>query len=92
MTPVEIVYLVEKRRVPEKIMEIMREKILSNPRESYQIVDLSYEIALSVSKVPRETVPELPDRIITATAHFLQLPLITRDSQIRQWEGIVTLW
>ncbi len=42
-------------------------------------------------EVPRETVPDMPDRIIAATALRHNLPLLTRDSRI-QAAGIKTIW
>lgn len=39
-------------------------------------------ILLISDKKYRQIVPEMPDRIISATALYLNLPLITRDAQI----------
>jgi len=36
-------------------------------------------------------VPDMPDRIIAATAIYLSLPLITKDDAIRS-AGIITIW
>ena len=41
--------------------------------------------------MPRDVVPDMPDRIIAATAVHLGLPLITRDERIRS-AGIKTIW
>ncbi|HDQ72545.1 MAG TPA: hypothetical protein ENN19_10675 [Chloroflexi bacterium] len=38
-----------------------------------------YDISLKVKEIPRQQVPDLPDRIIAATALYLDVPLITRD-------------
>jgi len=40
-------------------------------------------VALALREVERRLVPDLPDRIITATALHLGLPLISRDRQIQ---------
>jgi len=47
--------------------------------------------ARSLPLVPRDLVPEMPDRIIAATALRLDLPLITRDGRIAS-AGIKTIW
>ena len=48
-------------------------------------------VARSLGKVPREKVPDMPDRIIAATALSLGVPLITRDAAISA-SGIETIW
>ncbi len=92
ITPIEIIYLVEKNKIPERSLNQFRERVGSEPEESYQLVNLSYDLAFSIAKVPRTVVPELSDRIIAATSYYLNLPLITKDSRIQQWDGIVTVW
>ncbi len=42
-------------------------------------------------QIKREEVPELPDRVIAATALLLGVPLITRDLQI-QSSAVETVW
>ena len=48
-------------------------------------------VARAVSGVPRDTVPDMPDRIIAATAVHLDLPLVSRDGRIRM-TGIEVIW
>ncbi len=48
-------------------------------------------IAQALRKVERTQIPELPDRIIAATALHLGLPLISRDYKI-QLSEIATIW
>lgn len=42
-------------------------------------------------RIPRDLVPDMPDRIIAATAVALGLPLVTRGRRIRA-AGLDTLW
>ena len=37
-------------------------------------------------------VPELHDKIIVATARLLKVPLITKDSFLRNLKTITTIW
>lgn len=93
ITPIEITYLTEKGRLPPIVWSAFQ-KMLSGDlsSSSYQLVDVSYEIALSLENVPHKAIPDMPDRIITATAWHLKLPLITRDDKIQGWSGITTIW
>lgn len=43
-------------------------------------------------EIPRATVPDMPDRIIAATALHLDLPLITSDTDIRKLTNIEVVW
>ncbi len=89
---IEILYLLEKGKIPAQIWELLRLTLRPNPYGSYQVVDLTADLSFLLAKVPREAVPELPDRIIAATALSLQIPLITKDERLQQWEGIMTIW
>ena len=88
----EIILLHERGRLPRHGFELFKRALQSRPFECYQVADLTYELALGLENVPRQIVPELPDRIIAATAHFLGLPLLTRDTALQNWEGIITIW
>lgn len=87
---VELVYLVEKQRVAPDSMGAL-ERALASEGSGYRVQPLDQEIASAVARVPREQVPELPDRIIAATALHLGLPLVTRDRKI-QAASIETIW
>ncbi len=41
--------------------------------------------------IPRDQVPDMPDRIIAATAAHLGVPLISRDGKIRA-SSVTTIW
>lgn len=49
------------------------------------------QVAQTMSRVARAQVPDLPDRIIAATALHLAIPIISRDRKI-QASGLTTVW
>ena len=87
---VEIVYLVERGRIaPDAFDEFARELGVSNP--SFALAPVDFHIADALRAIPRDLVPEMPDRIIAATALHLGLPLVTRDRRLQAC-GIATIW
>ncbi len=87
---VEMVYLIEKGRIPQEMM-VLLEKELKAGTSGLQLADLNIDVVNKVEKVIRDDIPDLPDRIIAATALALKLPLITRDRKI-QLSGLKTIW
>jgi predicted nucleic acid-binding protein len=64
----------------------------SQPDSGVVIVPLDRSISLAVRQIDRAIVPEMPDRIIAATALHLNCPLVTRDHKIQAFTGITTIW
>jgi predicted nucleic acid-binding protein len=54
-------------------------------------VPFNRDIANALRLVNRTQVPDLPDRIIAATALHLRVPVISRDSKI-QLSSVNTIW
>jgi len=67
------------------------EAALKDPASGMLVTPVDAEVAQAVHKVARAVVPDMPDRIIAATALHLNLPLITRDARL-QSAGIQTIW
>ena len=86
----ETIYLIERGRVPFEALQRL-EAGLKDPTSGLLVAPVDEEVAEAVHKVPRDLVPEMPDRIIAATALRLGLPLITRDGRIAA-AGIKTIW
>lgn len=87
---IESVYLVEGKRIPAAALERLRQA-LSDSRSGLAIVPVDAAIVDALEKIPRNAVPDMPDRIIAATALHLGFPLITRDRRL-QAAGIPTIW
>lgn len=64
------------------------EALFSSP--SYRVVALTAEIVLRAETL--YAIPERGDRLIAATAAELDLPLITRDSEIARVAGVQAIW
>ncbi|MCG8349572.1 MAG: PIN domain-containing protein [Chloroflexales bacterium] len=88
---VEFIYLAEKGRLDRARVDQLS-TLLATPGGSYAISPLDADIASALWRVPRALVPEMPDRIITATALALGLPLITRDGAIQRSGLVPTIW
>ncbi|APB34840.1 PilT protein domain protein [Gloeomargarita lithophora Alchichica-D10] len=91
ISTVEICFLIERGRLPAIVLERLT-KAINQPDSSVVIVPLDQAISLTVRQIDRATVPEMPDRIIAATALHLKIPLITRDHRIQALQNIQTLW
>lgn len=88
---VEITYLIEKNRFPQALLSRIISR-LNNPNAELKPIELTVEIAEAMSQIPRSIVPDMPDRIIAATALHLNLPLVTKDHKIQALQTITTIW
>jgi PIN domain nuclease of toxin-antitoxin system len=87
---VEIVYLAERGRIPGDAFDKFVSE-LSRENPAFRVVPVDSQIANALKRISRESVSEMPDRIIAATAVHLGLPLVTRDRRLRS-AGIEILW
>ncbi len=87
---VEIIYLQEKGRIASGLITELQ-KELSTGLTGLFMTDLTFAVAAALATIPRTTVPDMPDRIITATALHLGLPLISRDRRIKL-SSVNTIW
>lgn len=87
---IEIIYLVERRKIPEEALARFRNAV-NDPSSGLSIAPVNAGIANTIEKIPRNIVPDMPDRIIAATALHLGVPLVTRDRRL-QSASIQTIW
>jgi PIN domain nuclease of toxin-antitoxin system len=90
ITIAEVVYLAEKGRVARLELEAL---LIALHRSDSGLIALPFDLALAemLPKIPREIVPDMPDRIIAVTALAMNLPLVTIDSRIIK-TSIPILW
>lgn len=87
---VEIIYLQEKGRISANLKQQFDAE-LKRGESGLVVVDLTREVVDWLGKISGTAVPELPDRIIAATALHLGVPLISRD-QVMQQAGLTVIW
>jgi PIN domain nuclease of toxin-antitoxin system len=87
---VEIVYLAEKGRIPTDL-KAQLDVELQAATSGLILVSLTPEVADAVARVPRAEVPDMPDRIVAATALYLGVPVLSRDRAIRLSQ-VATIW
>ena len=90
ITLAEIVYLSERGRIDAATLDRLLRAV---DGENAVLAEVPFDrnIAQSLMRVERSQIPDLPDRIIAATALFLELPLISRDRRI-QLSDVDTIW
>ena len=88
---IEITYLIEKNKFQPALLSRIISR-LNNPIAELKPIELTVGIADSLSQIPRSIVPDMPDRIIAATALHLNIPLVTKDHKIQALTSIQTIW
>ena len=88
---VEMIYLAEKGKIPSHMAAVTL-RLAGNPPASYELASLDRSVVEQVDRVSRSLVPDMPDRIIVATALALRLPLITVDDVITRSGLVSIIW
>ena len=86
----EPTYLVEKGRVPAEARRRLVDA-LAQPDSAFELALLDQLVANAVERIDRNMVPDLPDRVIAATALARGAVLVSRDAMIRSSQ-IETIW
>ena len=90
ITFIEIVYLAEKGRIGEGTFAALRAD-MKRTSTTFAEVPVDWQVGQAMHQVPRSEIPDMPDRIIAATAVALGLPVISRDGRIKL-SSIPTIW
>lgn len=90
---VELIYLEERGTIhANTVNRIIQLVSATDEHPSYSLVPLDIGTVRALREVPRDAVPDMPDRIIVATAKQLGLPLISRDGKIRRSGAVPVVW
>lgn len=88
---IEMVYLGEKGRIPDRLVDELLVKV-AKPGLSYRLGELNASVISALRQVSRDLIPEMPDRIIAATARAAGVELITRDGLITASGVVSVVW
>lgn len=75
-------YLAERSRILPAALSKLRDS-LSDVHSGLLIAPVNRSVTDLLEQIPRDIVPDMPDRIIAATALQLGVPLVTRDRRLR---------
>jgi PIN domain nuclease of toxin-antitoxin system len=86
----EVVYLIEKGRIATDAFDRI---LAALHRVDATLVEIPLDsfVVQAMRQINRVDVPELPDRIVAATALHLGVPVISRDRKIRA-SIVTTIW
>ncbi len=82
---VEAIFLLQRQRIPDAIVTQLL--ALSEQKDAnFYVAPLTMAIIKAVAEFGPAAIPDLPDRIIAATARVFDIPLITTDHVIAESE------
>jgi PIN domain nuclease of toxin-antitoxin system len=64
---------------------------LNDPDHVLTEAPVTAEVVEAMWQVPRDAVPDMPDRIVAATAIYFRVPVISQDGMIRA-SSVETVW
>jgi PIN domain nuclease of toxin-antitoxin system len=88
ITLVEVVYLIDKRRIAPELLSVIFDAIKNG---SIVLLPVDESVIHAMQRIDHKQVPEMADRIIAATALAHQIPIISRDAII-QASGLDVIW
>jgi PIN domain nuclease of toxin-antitoxin system len=88
---IEMQYLTEKGKIKPTVMSQVLTEI-DDSQPIIEVIPIDRVVADHLAGIPRNTVPDMPDRIISATALTLKLSLVTADTNIRALSNVMTVW
>ena len=86
----EVVYLIEKNRLPASAYDELTQA-LADPEHVFIEAVFTSAIVQAMRDVSRAEVPDMPDRVVAATAVYFDVPVISRDKRIRA-ARLRTVW
>lgn len=90
ITLVEMIYLIEKNRISSESLSIVTSS-LHDPDGVFSEIPVDLSIARAMARVDVQQIPDMPDRVVAATALKLRVPVISRDGKIAL-SSISSIW
>jgi len=87
---VELSLLIEKGRLLREARDRLV-FVLDDPEPGWSLAPFDRDVADALETVSRAEVPDLPDRVVAATAVALRCPVVSCDRKIRASE-VQTVW
>jgi PIN domain nuclease of toxin-antitoxin system len=87
---VEMVYLIEKACIASESLTSLA-YYFDEPSSMFIEIPLNLQIVRTLSRISSTQIPDMPDRIIAATALHLDVLLVSRDGKI-QLSTVTTIW
>ena len=88
---VEVVYLSERGTIASALVDRLLTDLAHEP-ENYRVVPLDLRVVNHLRDISPATVPEMPDRIIAATAKATGSRLLSRDETLGKAAGVQVVW
>jgi PIN domain nuclease of toxin-antitoxin system len=83
ITLVELAYLLGKKTFPYPTALTRLHTLIADPAEPVDALDPTVAVAQALTRVPRAEVPDMPDRVVAATAVAHSLPVVSADADLR---------
>ena len=90
ITLVELVYLIEKGRIPAISLTLVAQEF-SRAESLFLEIPVDLKITRALAQVDVVQIPDMPDRIVAATGLLLGVPILSRDGKIRA-STVTTIW
>lgn len=88
---VELVYMSERGTIPAALVDRLLADLSREP-ENYRVVPLDLGVVHHLRDIPAAAIPDMPDRIIAATARATRSRLLSRDESIGEAAGVEVVW
>lgn len=85
-----MVYLIDKGRIVFTALDRVLAR-LTEANANLVAIPFDQNIALAMRQIERDQVPDMPDRIVAATALYVGVPVVSRDGKIKS-SVVQTLW
>lgn len=88
---VESIFLMQRDRVPRALVEQVL-ALSEDTGSEIRVVSLDSAVARQAAAFGPAAIPEMPDRIIAATARVYQCPVISADNVFADSELVTVIW